>query len=216
MVMDERPNGNIKLYLVDNSGSRALPAAYDFGYFMTVWTVFGEEDGALMPGIDSISKVGNLRKHPSNPFFGRSNYPSLAMRRTIAAEYLRRWNKSDDAASCDALVWAMEVDGPAFMTGVESYHCVGGLQELQDLVLQHPSNATLIDEKVSDVQWDCDQLRLRSKIVEAALNGDASLRSSIMKQGLEHTSAFVTRAGKLGDTLTLDEAAQHDIGKVWV
>merc|ERR1711988_712062 len=109
----------------------------------------GEEDGALMPGIESLSQLGNLRDNPLDPFFGRSDYPSLDIRRAIAAEYLRLWNRSTDQASCDALVWAMEVDGP----GAGSSRCIGNLQELQNVVLQHPSNETLIEKAKSNVQW---------------------------------------------------------------
>jgi len=210
MVMGKEPNGSMKLYIVDNTASTAWPAAWDFGYFMQLWTVFGEEDGALMPGVSSPAQALNRRDNPSNPFFGRSNYPSLAIRRTIAAEYLRRWNKSTDQASCDAFVWSIEVDGPAFWAGVESSSCVWMLQHLQDTALQNPSNETLIKEKVSHAQWDCEQLGLRSKIVEAALDGNESLRTSIMENGLERTSVFATRAGDFHET------TQRSPGMLWV
>jgi hypothetical protein len=203
VVEGKHPDGSVKLYIVDNAASGALPAAWDFGYFLHLWTIFGEKDGALMPGIASPTQTGNLRTNPMNPFFGRSSYPSLAIRRTIAAEYLRQWNQSFDQSSCDSLVWAMEVDGPAFFSGVDSFFCTWRLQELQNTVLQHPSNATLIEEKVADAQWDCKQLGVRAKIVEAALRGDELLRSSIMEHGLDRTSALVMRAGDFLDTPTV-------------
>merc|ERR1711871_1849505 len=123
--MGKAKDGSTKIYLVDNSASQAMPAAVDLGYFFHLWTVFGEEDAALMPGVRIIGDIfEKFSKNMSNPFFGRSSYPSLAIRRTIAAEYLQSWNQTADVSTCDALIWAAEIEG----TGLRNSHCIHLLQ----------------------------------------------------------------------------------------
>merc|ERR1719491_2209758 len=110
----------------------------------------------------------------------------------------------------------MEVDGPAFVSGVDSSHCVWRLQALQDAVLQQPSNASLIEERTDDAWWDCKQLGVRAKLVEKTVCGDELLRASIMEQGLERISVSAMLAGDLQNENRRRVSKQGPSDTVWI